>query len=108
MKRSAMPLQPIFMEQPCSQWGLDVVGPINQKSSKGHIYILTATDYFTKWSEAMALKKVDSKELIKFLKDNILSRFDVPKKFITDNGSIFIGSKFTEFCGEYGIVMGQS
>jgi transposase InsO family protein len=46
--------------------------------------------------------------LIKFLKDNILSRFGVPDKFITDNGSIFIGSKFTEFCGEYGIIMGQS
>jgi transposase InsO family protein len=56
----------------------------------------------------VALKKVDSEELIKFLKDNILSRFDVPEKFITDNGSIFIGSKFTEFCGEYGIVMGKS
>jgi hypothetical protein len=35
------------------------------------------------------LKKADSDELIKFLKDNILLRFGVPKKFITDNGSIF-------------------
>jgi hypothetical protein len=108
MKKYAMPLQPISVEQPFSQWGLDVVGPINPKSSKGHTYILTATDYFTKWPEAVALKRVDSEELIKFLKDNILSRFGVPEKFITDNGSIFIGSKFTEFCGEYGIVMGQS
>jgi hypothetical protein len=56
----------------------------------------------------VALKKVDFEELIKFLKDNILSRFGVPEKFITDNGSIFIGSIFTEFCGEYVIVMGQS
>jgi hypothetical protein len=32
----------------------------------------------------------------------------VPKKFIINNGSIFIGSKFTNFCGEYGIIMGQS
>jgi hypothetical protein len=56
MKRSAMPLQPIIVEQPFSQWGLDVVGPINPKSSKGHMYILTATDYFTKWPEAVALK----------------------------------------------------
>jgi hypothetical protein len=108
MKRSAMPLQPISVEQPFSQWGLDVIGPINPKSSKGNIYILTATDYFTKWQEEVALKRDDSEELIKFLKDNILSRFGVPKKFITDNGSIFIGSKFTEFCGEYGIVMGKS
>jgi 5'-3' exonuclease len=56
----------------------------------------------------VALKRVDFEELIKFLKDNILSSFGVPKKIIIDNGSIFIGSKFTEFGGEYGIVMGQS
>jgi transposase InsO family protein len=72
------------------------------------MYILTDTNYFMKWTEAVELKKDDYEELIKFLKDNILSRFGVPDKFITDNGSIFIGSKFTKFCGEYGIIMGQS
>jgi hypothetical protein len=107
MKKFVMPLQPIVVEQPFSQWGLDVIGSINVKSSKGHIYILTNTDYFTKWPEAVALKKDDAKELIGFLKDNILSRFGVPDKYITENGSIFIGSKFTEFCGKYGIIMGQ-
>jgi hypothetical protein len=108
MKKYAMPLQPTSVEQPFSQWGLDVIGPINPKSRKGNLYILTTTDYFTKWPEEVALKRVDSEELLKFLKDNILSRFSVPDKFITDNGSIFIGSKFTDFCAEYGIIMGQS
>jgi hypothetical protein len=99
MKISAMPLQPISIEKPFSQWGLDVIVPINPKSSKGNIYILIATNYFTKWSKVVALKRDDSKELIKFLKDNILPIFGVPEKFITDNGSIFIGSKFTKFYG---------
>jgi hypothetical protein len=108
MKKYAMPLQPISVEQPFSQWGLDVVGPINPNSSKGHIHILTAIDYFKKWSEGVTLKRDDDEELIKFLKDNILSRFSFLEKIITDNVSIFIGSKFTEFCGEYGIVMGKS
>jgi hypothetical protein len=103
-----MPLQPIIVEQLFSQWGFDVVGPINWKSSKGHIYILTTTNYFTKWLESVALKKACVEELFKFLKENILSRFGVPDKFIIDNGSIFIRSKFSEFCGEYGIIMGQS
>ena len=61
-----------------------------------------------KWPEAVALKKADAEELIKFLKDNILSRFGVQDKFITYNGLFFIRSKFTEFCGECGIIMGQS
>jgi len=96
------------VEKPFSQWGLDVVGPIIMKYSKQDMYILKATDYFTKWLEAVALKKVDVEELIRFLKDNILSRFGVPDKFVTDNGSIFIKSKFTDFCRQYGIIMGQS
>jgi transposase InsO family protein len=56
----------------------------------------------------VALKNANIEQLIMFLKDNILSIFCVLEKFITDNGSIFIGSKFTEFCGENGIIMGKS
>jgi hypothetical protein len=103
MKEVAIPLQPISAEEPFTQWGLGVIGPIISKSSKGHSYILIATYYFTKWKEAITLKKEDSEELIKFLKDNILSRFGVPEKLITNNGS-----KFTKFCGEFCIIMGQS
>jgi hypothetical protein len=96
MKRFTMSLQHIIVEQPFSQCGLDFIGPINQNSSKGHMHILTTTNYFTKWQEVMELKRVDSEELIKFLKYNILSRFCVPYKFITNNGLIFISSNFTE------------
>jgi len=101
-------LQPIIVEQQFSQWRLDVIGPINMNSCKGNMYILTASYYFMKWSEAVELKKVDAKEIIKFLKENILLIFGVTDKFITDNGSIFIGSNFTKFCGEYVIIMGHS
>jgi hypothetical protein len=57
MKRSAMPLQPIYVEQPFTQWGLDVIELRNQKSSKGNIYILTATDHITKWKEKNNIEK---------------------------------------------------
>jgi hypothetical protein len=107
MKRVAMPLQSITVEKPFAQWGLGCDWSNKSKVSKGHAYIITATDYFTKWKEVVALRNVDSEQLIHFLKENILSRFGVPEKFITDNGSIFIGSKFTNFCGEYGIIMGN-
>jgi hypothetical protein len=57
MKRFAMPLQPISVEKPFSQWGLDVIGPINPKSSKGiyiysHRYIL-----FYKVARSSGIKK---------------------------------------------------
>ncbi|XP_070046883.1 uncharacterized protein [Nicotiana tomentosiformis] len=41
---------------PSDAWGLDVVGPL-PKSFGVHLYILTATDYFSKWAEVVALKE---------------------------------------------------
>jgi hypothetical protein len=93
MKRDAMPLQSIIVEQPFAQWALYVIGLINPKLSKGYGYIINVTDYFTKWREVVSLRNADSKQLILFLKENILSRFGVLEKSITYNGSIFIGSK---------------
>ncbi|XP_019172511.1 PREDICTED: uncharacterized protein LOC109167896 [Ipomoea nil] len=56
------PLHPTVASWPFDAWGLDVVGPITPKSSAGHTYILAATNYFSKWAEAVALKeKVVSK-----------------------------------------------
>jgi hypothetical protein len=56
IKRETMPLNPISIEEPFAQWGLNFLGPINPKSNKGHSYILTATYYFKKWQEVVALK----------------------------------------------------
>ena len=69
MKREEMPLQPIIVDAPFIQWGLDVIGPINPKSSQGHSYILTTTDYFTKSQKYKALKNVDTEELTSFIEE---------------------------------------
>ena len=37
-------------------WGLNLIRPINPLSN-GHIWILTATKYYTKWVEVILLKK---------------------------------------------------
>jgi hypothetical protein len=95
MKRESIPLNPMSIEEPFAKWGLDVIGMINLKSNKGNSYILNATDYFTKLKEVVALETIDTKKLIMFLKDNILAIFGVPHKSIIDNGSSFIGYKFT-------------
>eukprot|EP00253_Pinus_taeda_P003077 PITA_03077 len=46
-KKSSLPLQPVNIEQPFDQWGLDIIGEIVPHSSKQHRYILTTTYYFT-------------------------------------------------------------
>ncbi|XP_070041261.1 uncharacterized protein [Nicotiana tomentosiformis] len=52
------------LDYPFDTLGLDVVGPL-PKSSGGHLYILVATDYFSKWAEAVALKEVKKENFAK-------------------------------------------
>ncbi|XP_070005329.1 uncharacterized protein [Nicotiana sylvestris] len=69
-------------------WGLDVVGPL-PKSSGGNLYILDATDYFSKWAEVVALKEVKKEIVANFIRVNIIYRFGIPRYIITDNGKTF-------------------
>eukprot|EP00253_Pinus_taeda_P016169 PITA_16169 len=66
-RKPAFPLQPVNIEQPFEQWGLDIIGEISPPSSKQHKYILTATDYFTKWVEAIPLKTANFEAIIEFI-----------------------------------------
>jgi hypothetical protein len=47
-------------------WGLDFIDEIRPRSSKGHQLILVATDYFTKWTEAVPLRNMTHREVISF------------------------------------------
>eukprot|EP00253_Pinus_taeda_P022767 PITA_22767 len=73
-RKSAFPLQPVNIEQPFEQWGLDIIGEITPNSSKQHKYILTATDYFTKWVEEIPLKTTNSEAIIEFIDQFIITR----------------------------------
>jgi hypothetical protein len=48
-----LPLKPISVEAPFQQWGLEFIGEIHPLSLGQHRWILTATDYFTKWIKAV-------------------------------------------------------
>jgi hypothetical protein len=100
---SAMPLQPVLPDFPFSKWGLDFIGPINPPSSAGQVFILTATDYFTKWVEVVPLKHSTDDQVISFLENNIFSRFGLPLEIITDNGPAFISAKLTQFLAKLGV-----
>jgi hypothetical protein len=54
-KSTVIPLQPMTIDTPFKQWGLDIIGEINPNSSKKHKYILTKMDYFIRWTEAIPL-----------------------------------------------------
>ena len=59
-------LYSIIKPWPFRGWGLDFIGQINPPSSERHRFVLVATDYFTKWTEAVPLKNMTHREIIKF------------------------------------------
>jgi len=56
-------------------WGIDFIGPFHP--SYNNFYILVAADYVYKWVEAIATLTNDAKVVIKFLKENIFTRFGI-------------------------------
>ena len=49
-----------------------------------------ATEYFTKWVEAIPLCKATRGAVANFIKENIIVRFGMPHRIISDNGTPFI------------------
>jgi hypothetical protein len=76
----ASALNPIIKPWPFRGWGLDLIGQINPPSSKGHKFVLLATDYFTKWVEAIPLKKVTLENMVELLKNTSSTDLEFPKQ----------------------------
>ncbi|CAL2277698.1 unnamed protein product [Prunus armeniaca] len=104
----AGPMNPIVKAWPFKGWAMDVIGQIYPKSSKGHKYILVATDFFTKWVEAVPLKQVTQVEVIEFIEKNIIHRFGLPESIMTDRGTAFMGEAVQAAARNWGIRMVQS
>ena len=70
-------LQNMMTPWPFHTWGLDLIGPINPPSN-GHIWILVAIEYFTKWVEAISLKKATGPTVANFIREHKICRFGIP------------------------------
>lgn len=73
-----------------------------------HIWILTAIDYFTKWTEAILVRNANDKVVRKFQLENIFSRFGCPWKLVTDNIEAFKSAEMVNFCSNYNVILGHS
>ena len=69
-----------------------MVGPVNPPSCE-YIWILVATEYFTKWAEAVPPCKVTGGAVANFIKENIIVRSGVPHRIISDNVTPFVNSE---------------
>ena len=95
-----MPLNPILVVDLFDVWGIDFIGPF--LVSFEYIYILVGVDYVSKWVEVVPYRTTDHREVLKFLKENIFSRFGVLKA-ISDGGSHFSNKPFENLLTKYGV-----
>jgi len=89
-------------------WGIDLIGMINHNSREGHKFVIIATNFTTKWVEAIPMKSTTQDKIIAFIVENIITRFGVPQKLIIDNGKILKGKEIRAFCKKFRIAQSFS
>jgi hypothetical protein len=80
---------------------LDTTGPL-PKTKVGNKYILVAIDHYSKWCEAKAVTDHGAGTAARFLEDDLICRYGVPKFVLTDNGGEW-GAEFEAMCRDYAI-----
>ena len=96
-------LHPTIAVWPFEAWGTDIIGPISPPSAKGHRFILTITNYFSKWAEVVPFIEVKTTNVVNFIKYFVIHWFDISRKIIHNNGSQFASQSFYQFCNKYQI-----
>ncbi|CAH8590406.1 unnamed protein product [Schistosoma haematobium] len=83
-------------EEPWSRIHVDFAGPFQGT------YFLVCVDAYSKWPEIFPINQITSQQTIMKLRQ-LFSRFGVPDVLVTDNGTQFISSIFSDFCKRFGV-----
>ena len=95
-KTCKAPVQSVpAMSTPFDKVSVDIIGPIEPCTDRGHRYILTLIDNATRWPEASPLKNIRAETVAEEL-FNIFTRLGIPNKILSDNGTQFISSVMSE------------
>jgi len=81
--RRSGPLLPVIAGAPYERWYIDLTGP-HPRSERGHTYILTCMDAFTKWAEAFPLRAKEAEPIAKVLVEQVFCRFGSPVSLLSD------------------------
>jgi ribonuclease HI len=86
---------------PFTCWGLNMIGPL-PTAPGGFNRVLVAIDNFTKWIEVKPVTCPKADRVLNFL-DELVHRYGLPHRIITDLGSNFNNHQFWEYCENSGI-----
>jgi len=66
-------------------------------------YLVVSIEYFIRWIEAEPVAQITSHKIQHFLWKNIVCRFGIPKRLVSDNGTQFASQQLGKLCMELGI-----
>ncbi|GFX83250.1 hypothetical protein TNCV_4988441 [Trichonephila clavipes] len=96
------PITPIVRpELPFEIVNIDVIGPIQPPSGRGHKYVLCMMDQHTRWPEAVPLRSLTAKNACDSLLQ-IFSRTGIPSVIASDQGTNFKSALTQEFTKRIG------
>ena len=95
-------LRSIYSPWPFHAWEIDILGPF-PLAIRQTKYLIVAIEYFTKWIEAEPVAQITAHKVQHFVWKNIVCRFGVPKRLISDNGTQFASQQLGNLCTEVGI-----
>ncbi|GFT95901.1 hypothetical protein TNCV_312381 [Trichonephila clavipes] len=96
------PITPIVRpELPFEIVNIDVIGPIQPPSGRGHKYVLCMMDQHTRWPEAVPLRSLTAKNACDSLLQ-IFSRTGIPSIIASDQGTNFKSALTQEFTKRIG------
>jgi hypothetical protein len=101
-RRDDMPLRPQVTLQEFNNWTIYFVGPINPPAKRtGSRYIITATEYLTRWVQATPVKDYSAETIAHFFFEEVITIFGCPKVLMSDQGTHFINSTINTMTEEF-------
>jgi len=95
-------LKKVVVGEPLDIVAIDILSGL-PATPEGYKYILVITDYFTKWSEAYALRDAEAPTCMRTLYNSFFSRFGLPRQLHSDQGKNFESKLFYELCTIAGV-----
>lgn len=100
--RYELPLHPRVSLQEIEKWSVDFIGPIQTPGKKmGACYIITVTEYLTRWVEAQSVKDCTGDTIAKLLFEYVLYRFGCLKVLMSDRGTHFLNAMISSLAEEF-------
>lgn len=82
-------------------WAADIA--MLPLSTLGNRYLLVISEYLSKWTVTVALPSYDTDHIAQALLYEVVLKFGVPLRLITDNGSSLVEDAMTQVCAKIGI-----